>query len=97
MEIVQCLREQQFRVVLYVDDLILCASQSMVVDHKEFTLQTFEDLGLIINREKSSLYPSTVKEYIGYKIDSCGPDSEPWLYVPKCRIQKLRKDIHRSL
>ena len=95
--VVQFLREQNLRVVLYVDDLYLCSTKSLITDHKAFLLQTFEDLGLLINEEKSSLEPANEKEYIGYIVDSSGPDSEPWLFVPKCRIARLKKDIRRYL
>ena len=95
--VVQFLREQHLRVVLYVDDLILMSTDSQITDHKDFVLQTFDELGLVINTEKSDLEPSTTKDYIGYTVTSKGPDGNPWLYVPAVRLRRLRKDIRRCM
>ena len=95
--IVTFLREQGIRVVLYVDDCLIAASKSFVTDHRDFVLQTFEDLGLTVNYEKSVKDPSTRLEFIGYIVDTLGPDNEPWLFISSQKILKLKKDIRWSI
>jgi hypothetical protein len=96
-EVVKFIRDNGIRVVMYVDDLILMSSYSTVTDHKDFIIQTFEDLGLCINFEKSHLEIGTSCAYLGYIIDSNGPGQKPWLYIPGDKIRKLQKDITRYI
>ena len=59
-------------------------------EQKMLLLQTLENLGWIINLEKSSLNPETSKEYIGYKITTEG---QPLLKIPNTRIRKLKRSL----
>ena len=95
--IVQFLREQLIRVVLFVDDFLLMVEEVFFTDHRDFVTQTLDELGLMVNLEKSDLKADTSKEYIGYIVTSCGPDEEPWLYIPNVRIRRLKKDMRRCL
>ena len=67
------------------------------VTTKNVLLETLLNLGLIINWDKSSLTPEFVKDYIGYSINSRGPDNVPWIKIPARRISKLNRDIKRVL
>ena len=40
-------------------------------------LYTFSELGFLINYEESFLEPCTTREYIGYIVDSVGPNDRP--------------------
>ena len=91
------LREHGIRVVIYVDDCLLMAEPSCATDHTEFLVQTFSELGLNINEEKSSLQPNCRKRFVGFNVDSQGPDGFPWITVPIDRIHKVQKDIDRLL
>lgn len=95
--IVTFLRAQGIRVVLYVDDCLIIARQSCIVDHRDFVLQTLQELGLVINFDKSQLEPSTRIEFLGYIIDTCSHTDGPWLYITARKIHKLKKDIRRAL
>ena len=95
--VIRYLREQRIRLVLYVDDCLVLASADCISDHRDFTVQVFEELGFIINYPKSDLTPSVRKQYIGYIIDSEGPGGQPWLYICARKIRKLKKDIQRVL
>ena len=77
--------------------LFIAATRSLIIDHKDFVIQTFEELGFNINYGKSSLNPKTQVEYIGYIIDTDNVHNVPWLSIGKQRIRKLKKDINRSL
>jgi ribonuclease HI len=61
-----------------------------MIKHKRLLLQTLENLGWIINQEKSSLNPETSKEFIGYKIST---DGQPMLKIPNARIRKLKRSL----
>ena len=95
--VVEYLRSNDLRLVLYVDDCILLASEKHITDHSDLLLHTFEDLGWKINYAKSSLKPETNKRYLGFNITSIGPGGEPWITVPNDRIVILKKDILRAL
>ena len=68
----------------------------MVVDHKDFVLQTLQELGWNINWEKSSLQPSTKCDFIGYVVHSCGKNG-PWIQVMQKKLYKLRRHINKAL
>jgi hypothetical protein len=91
------LREQGIRSVLYVDDILVLAQHSFITDHRDFVLDTLCELGFCINYEKCCLTPSCQVEFIGYIINSCGPNDTPWLYIPFPKIKKLKKDIKRCM
>ncbi len=95
--VVQYLRENNLRINLWVDDFLLMCQPGVATDHKDLLLNTLHDLGWSVNYEKSDLTDSTVCTYIGYDIDSSGPDGLPWLQVTRKRIVKLKKDIKRCL
>ena len=88
--VVQYLRAQGLRLVAYVDDFILMSSPTCMDEHKTLLVQTLENLGWIINQEKSSLNPETSKEYIGYKIIT---ERQPMLKIPNARIRKLKRSL----
>ena len=82
------LSENNIRNILHVNDCIVIARLSRITVHKDFTLRTFEDLGFIVNYEKSALDSDTRREYqfIEYIFDSHGPDGNPWVYMTSEKI-----------
>ena len=95
--VVKYLRENGLRINLFVDDFLLISQAKYMTDHKDLFLHTLTDLGWRINFDKSQLEPSTKCRYLGFIIDSCGPEGVPYIKVVKQRIQKLRRDIQRCL
>ena len=95
--VVQYLRENLVRVNLYVDDFLLMIQRSYVTDHRDLLINTLQELGWNINFEKSDLSVTTNCVYVGFDIESDGPDNVPWLSVTRKRISKLKKDIRRCL
>ena len=85
------------RVCLYVDDWLLLANSKDITDHTDTLVHTLQDLGLCINFEKSDLSPSTRKEYIGFIVDSRGPNKCPWILVPHKKLVKLKSCIKNAL
>ena len=95
--VVGYLRSLGIRLVLYVDDIILMSEPGTIIAHRDCLLQLMSRLGWFINYEKSSLVPSTVKEFIGYVLETDNEDSCVWIKIPNERISKLCKDINRAL
>lgn len=96
-ELVSYIRSNEIRFSVFVDDGILMSKPELVNDQKQFIIKTCNDLGLVINFEKSQLVPCTSVNYIGYVITSDKPDGFPWIEIPRMRITKLKRDINRAL
>ena len=95
--VVTFLRQQGIKVVLYVDDCLIIAPYALITDHRDFVLQTFEELGFIINYAKSVLEPSTSLEFIGHLLDSLGPGDQPWIYATASKLTQIKKVIKRAI
>lgn len=93
--VLEYLRSIGLRVTVYVDDFLLGASDKYIVDAKDQLLHTLEDLGFLINFEKSQLNPSTKINYIGYTISNA--QNKLIVKVQSCRISKLKRAIRRAL
>ena len=95
--VVQYLRQNDLRFASFVDDGLLCAQPKDIETQTKFLVDTYVRLGLVINYEKSELVHKSEIVFIGYVINSNGPDGNPWIYIPKSRIYKLQRDIKRVL
>ena len=93
--IIAYLRTLGLKVVVYVDDFILVANETQIYNHKHILLQTLQDLGWVINYEKSSLEPTQVKKYLGHIIDCSG--EKCIIRITKERIRKLKRDIRKLI
>ena len=59
-----------FRIALYLDDWLMIAStKEELLRARTLVLSLAEELGILINKEKSVLEPSQVITYLGVKID----------------------------
>ena len=95
--VIQHLRQQGLRLVVYVDDILLMAPPSEIENHRQLLLDMLTRLGWLINWEKSSLQPAPRKEFIGYVVVTESEDGYPMIKVPANRIRRLRHDIKRTL
>ena len=95
--VVTYIRKQNIRFVMFVDDGILMSKECDIETEKYAITHLFDRLGLKINIEKSSLIASSSKQFIGYIISSVHESGRPWISIPKDRIQKLHRDIKRTL
>ena len=65
------LRERGIRCVFYLDDiLIMGASAQDCLDSTNLAVNLLQDLGFIINKEKSHLTPTQQVEYLGFVVNS---------------------------
>ena len=68
---ISLLRKLQIRLMIYIDDIIICAlSHQEILMARDTTIYLLESLGLTINYKKSSLQPLHQMEYLGLVIDS---------------------------
>ena len=95
--VVQYLRCISLRVHFWVDDGLLMSQPDNITEHKLIFLSTLSKLGICVNWDKSSVEPDCTKEYVGYIVNSLGPDNVPWIKIPSQRILKLRRDLRRAL
>ena len=63
-------------------------------DHKEFVIQTLQELGWHINWKKCQLTPSHECVFVGFVITT---HKEPWIKVMSHKIRKLRRLIVQVL
>ncbi len=68
--VVNFIREQGLRVVLWVDDFLQMMRPNLATDHKDFLLQTLAELGWSVNFKKSQLCPKTFAVYVGFLVSS---------------------------
>jgi ribonuclease HI len=90
-----CRETLSLRLSCWVDDFILVSG--CMENDKPVFLNCLQSLGWNINWEKSSLTPSTTKDYIGYQIKSDTPENVPIISVTHQRICKLTRDLSRIL
>ena len=65
------LRRLGIRLIIYLDDiLIFGSSQEEIELARDTTLYLLENLGFVINREKSELTPARIMEFLGVLINS---------------------------
>ena len=88
------LMRKSIRVLIYVDDfLLLAATKEEAVKNTHLFITLLQSLGFIINFKKSSLTPSQVITFLGFKIDS----TSMMLSLPAEKINKILDCAHRLL
>ena len=102
------LRSLGFKLVVYLDDIILAAStRELCIYQGQILIKTLENLGFVINLEKSNLVPSQVVLFLGFiveskkmsfslpdsKIQSVGLSAQTLLNQPKVSLRKLSQFI----
>ena len=96
-EAVRHLRSLHLRTSAYVDDFILGSAHVTIERNKDILMQELDELGFMLNTDKSSLVPETEKEHIGFVISTALETDAVWIKIPPKRIRKLRHDIDRLL
>lgn len=78
-------RQNNIRTVIFVDVFFQIAHEYCSTGHKDFLLDTLEQLGWIVNHEKSQLVPSKNVTFIEFDVNSTGPKA----HSSKCFYKKL--------
>ena len=76
-----------------MDDWLIFAAPSKITDHNDKVVHVLQELGWIINFEKSILKPSQSIDYIGFELSSIGDSGSPEIWITGSRAKKLRKSI----
>ena len=92
--VIQYFRSQGLRVMAYVDDFLLAATNTDIQNQRDYFLDTLQNLGWHVSWEKSSLDPSQAKRYLGYLLNTA---VVPEIKIPQDRIRHLKRDIRRAL
>ena len=61
----------------------------MVPEEVQAVIQTLESLGFLVNREKSSLFPSQIIQYFGFKINLV----TMILFLPQGKLSNLIREV----
>ena len=92
--VIQYFRSQGLRVMAYVDDFLLAATNTDIQNQRDYFLDTLQNLGWHVSWEKSSLDPSQAKRYLSYLLNTA---VVPEIKIPQDRIRHLKRDIRRAL
>lgn len=80
------LRKINIRIVIYIDDMLIMAdSQHKIEQARDTTLFLLQNIGFVINWEKSMLKPAKTIEFLGVQIDSV----KMTLSIPEPKLNKL--------
>ena len=88
------LRSQGLRMVVYLDDILLMASsEELIGQHLTLLVFWLEELGFIINKDKSVMEPGHQIEFLGLTVNS----NTMSLSVPQDKIAKVQKECRHML
>jgi len=88
------LHQQGIRSVIYLDDLLLMAQRKdLLISHVAQTVHLLEQLGFLVNQEKSQLSPSQQATYLGFVINS----QEMKLYLPQTKLTQVVECCRKTL
>jgi ribonuclease HI len=90
--VIKLAREKGIRLIVYLDDiLILASSKEMLNQQSIVVLDLLQQLGFTINKEKSSLIPSQVVDYLGFQINS----RSMMIKLPKFKVKDLIRECKK--
>lgn len=90
--VVGMLRKTGVRLIVYLDDILIMAeSKQFVNQHAQLVLGTLENLGFVVNYEKSVMIPSPQMEFLGFLVDS----TTMTLALPREKVRKIQQECQR--
>ena len=94
-QVIQHLRKEGLSICSYVDEFLLADTPHDIDLSKSKLIFTLHRLGFFIKYDKSQLNPEFQAKFIGYIIETTKEKGAIWLFIPKDRIAKTKKDIRR--
>ncbi|KAM8977409.1 uncharacterized protein RCH25_044212 [Pelodytes ibericus] len=92
--VMEFLRARGIRSIVYLDDILIMArDRPSLYKATSLTVQLLQDLGFLINKDKSELYPTQSIQFLGFTVDSV----EAILKLPQSKMLSIRKAIRRFL
>lgn len=90
---VEHLRAKDMRLVYYLDDIcVLEKSRSKMRESVQILTQHLENLGFLINREKSVLEPKKIQEFLGFQFNT----QTMSISLPTHKVTKLLQRIRQT-
>ncbi|KAG8536531.1 hypothetical protein GDO81_026159 [Engystomops pustulosus] len=91
-EVTAFLRKEGISIIPYLDDLLIVAdSTPTLLNHRDRTIRTLENLGWIINLQKSHLVPQRETKFLGVILDSRRQAS----FLPQDKRESLISSIEK--
>ena len=91
--VVAYLRTRNIRLLIYLDDILIIGSSVQILrEHTALVIELLQNLGFMINYEKSLLTPTPVLEFLGFLINS----KTMKFYLPQTKVAKVL-DLCKSL
>ncbi|KAJ1148938.1 hypothetical protein NDU88_001762 [Pleurodeles waltl] len=88
--VVEFLWSRGLRLIIYLDDILLMdQSKTHLISNANMTIALLQDLGFVINYQKSDLIPSQSMAFLGFLIDS----QVATLSLPFQKITKIKKEL----
>ncbi|XP_078506464.1 LOW QUALITY PROTEIN: uncharacterized protein LOC144765813 [Lissotriton helveticus] len=92
--VVEYLRTKGIRLIIYLDDILqMEQSRDQLLLHLQVTISLLQNLGFIINAQKSDLVPQQSMIFLGFRIDT----RDATLNLPSQKISKIKKEIRKVL
>jgi hypothetical protein len=92
--VVERLQQQGHQVMMYIDDMLILGEDKRACEAAvEAARDLLQELGAVLNEEKSSLSPSQKLVYLGFEIDS----EAMTITAPPKKLTNLRKAIRSVL
>jgi len=92
--VVSMLRKIGVRLIIYLGDILFMAERKqLAIQHAQLVSTTLENLGFVVNYEKSVLIPSPQMEFLGFLVDS----TTMTLALPGEKIRKIQREYQKAL
>ena len=92
--VVGLLRRLGLRLIIYLDDMLIIAnSKEKLIQDRDTTLFLLQNLGFVINWNKSVLDPTQCIEFLGFQVNS----QDMMFYLPQHKVLHIRKTCHEML
>ena len=92
--VVEYLQARGHRVIIYIDDmLILGNTKERCAESLQATLDLMNDLGALVNAEKSCLCPAQIVDYLGFSLDS----RTMTVTAPAKKVRNLKKQLRSTI
>ena len=92
--VVALLRRTGIRLIIYLDDLLFMSSSKVGLQQDMTTAQyLLENLGFVINLEKSCFQPTQQLEFLGFVVNTL----DMTLLLPDCKVEAIKSHCSKML
>ena len=92
--VISLLRHQGIRVLVYLDDILLMAENSQLLqEQSDLTMTLLQSLGFVLNKKKCCLVPCREIQFLGFIVNSI----QMTLQLPPDKVHKIQKECRHML